>query len=50
MEKSGCGVSFGPVQITHLNFADDAVIFAETIEVLAGALKSLSEEAEPLGL
>ena len=27
---SGCGVSFGEVLITDLDFADDAVIFAET--------------------
>ena len=47
-EKSGCGVSFGTVRITDLDLADDEVIFAETTEVLAGALDSLSEEAEPL--
>ena len=45
-EKSGCGVSFGKVRITDLDFADDAVIFAEITEVLAGAL----EGAEPLEL
>ena len=49
-EKSGYGVSFGTVRITDLDFADDAVILAETAEVLAGALDSLSKEAEPLGL
>ena len=49
-EKSGCGLSFGTVRISDLDFADDAVIFAETTEVLAGALNSLSEEAELLGL
>ena len=43
-------MSFGTVRITDLDFADDAVIFAETTEVLTGALDSLSEEAEPLGL
>ena len=43
-------MSFGTVRITDLHFADDAVIFAETTEVLAGALDSLSEEAVPLGL
>ena len=31
---SGCGVSFGEVRITDLDFADDAVIFAETLDVL----------------
>ena len=40
-EKSGCGVSFGTVRITDLDLADDAVIFAEATEVLAGALDSL---------
>ena len=48
--KSGCGMSFGKVRITDLDFADDAVIFAETTEVLAEVLESLSEEASPLGL
>ena len=47
---SGCGVSFGEAQITDLDFADDAVIFAETLDVLTEALETLSEEAEPLGL
>ena len=46
----GCGVTFGTVQITDLDFADDAVIFAETTEVIVGALDLLSEKAEPLGL
>ena len=41
---------FGTVRITDLDFADDAVIIAETTEVLAGALDLLSEEAEPLEL
>ena len=41
--------SFGTVRITDRDFADDAVIFAETTEVLAGALDLLSDEAEPLG-
>ena len=49
-EKSGCGVSYGLIRITDLDFADDAVIFAETIEVRAGALETLSEEAKPLRL
>ena len=34
------------VQITNLDFADDEMIFAETIKE---TLESLSEEAEPLG-
>ena len=49
-EKSDCRVPFGRVRITDLDFADDAVVLAETTEVLAEALDSLWEEAEPLGL
>ena len=50
LENSGCGGSFGTVRITDLDFADDAVIFAKTTEVLVEAFESLSEEAVPLGL
>ena len=50
VEASGCGVSFGDVKITDLDFADDAVIFAETLELLVGALETLGSELEPLGL
>ena len=50
LEKSGCGVSFGSVRINDLDFADDAVIFVKTTEILAGALDSMSGEAVPLGL
>ena len=49
-DKSGSVVSFGTVRITHLDSADDAVIFADTIEVLSEALVLLREEAKPLGL
>ena len=48
-EKTDCEVSFGTVRITDLDFADDAVIFAETTEVLASALDLLSKKADPLG-
>ena len=50
MGRTSCGASFGDLQITDLDFADDAVILAETIETLTEALEALSEEAEPLGL
>ena len=50
VEASGCGVSFGDVRLTDLDFADDAVIFAEMLELLVGALETLSSELEPLGL
>uniref|UniRef100_A0A8C3A210 Reverse transcriptase domain-containing protein n=1 Tax=Cyclopterus lumpus TaxID=8103 RepID=A0A8C3A210_CYCLU len=47
---SGCGVSFGNDRFSDLDFADDAVIFAESLDVLTWALVSLGEESEPLGL
>ena len=43
-------MSFGTVRISEYDFSDDAVIFAKTPGVLARALESLSEVAEPLGL
>ena len=50
LEISSCGASFGNVKISDFDFADDAVIFAETLDILLGALEVLSEESEPLGL
>ena len=47
---SSCGASIGNVTISDLDFADDAVIFAETPDILLGALKVLNEESEQLGL
>ena len=32
------------------DFADDAVIFAESLEVLVSALEAVHEDAKPLGL
>ena len=49
-ESSRCGASFGSVNISDLDFADDAVIFAETLEILLGAHEVLNEESEPLEL
>ena len=49
-ERSSCGASFGNVKISELDFADDAVIFAETPDILLGVLEVLNEESEPLGL
>ena len=49
-ERSSCGASIGNVKISHLDFAGDAVIFAEMLDILMGALKELDEESEPLGL
>ena len=49
-ERSSCGASFRNVKISDLYLADDAVIFAEMLDILVGALKALDEESEPLGL
>ena len=49
-ERSSCGVSFWNVNISELDFADDAVILAETLDILLGARDVLNEESEPLGL
>ena len=50
VDQSHCGASVGNTKITDLVFADDAVIFAESLEVLVMALEVLHEEAKPLGL
>uniref|UniRef100_A0A8C4Q0P0 Reverse transcriptase domain-containing protein n=1 Tax=Eptatretus burgeri TaxID=7764 RepID=A0A8C4Q0P0_EPTBU len=47
--RSICGASFGNVKISDLQFVDDAVIFADTLDILLGALKVLNEEPELLG-
>ena len=39
-ERSSCSASFGNVKISELLFADDAVIFAETRDILLGASRS----------
>ncbi|KAG2470691.1 ELAV3 protein, partial [Polypterus senegalus] len=48
--SSGCGTSVGEERFTDLDFAADAVIFAESMEALIVALEKLSEESECLGL
>ncbi|KAG2469596.1 TMED6 protein, partial [Polypterus senegalus] len=48
--SSGCGASVGEETFTDLDFADDAVIFTESMEALIGLLEGLSEESECLGL
>ena len=37
LERSSCGASFGNIKISDLDFADDAVSFAETLDILLGA-------------
>ena len=49
MSQSHCGASFSNTKITDVVFVDDAVIFAESLEVLVMA-RTLHEEAKPLGL
>uniref|UniRef100_A0A3B3TD90 Reverse transcriptase domain-containing protein n=1 Tax=Paramormyrops kingsleyae TaxID=1676925 RepID=A0A3B3TD90_9TELE len=48
--SSGCGAFVSVESFTDLDFADDAVILAESMEALIGALERLSEESECLGL
>ena len=50
MRNTDCGISLGEATITDLDFADDIVIFAETLEALVAALDTLSIESMPLGL
>ena len=50
VEQSHCGASVSNTEITDLVFADDAAIFAESLEVLVMALEALHEEMKPLGL
>ena len=49
-DRSTCGASLGNIKISDLDFADDAVNLAETLDVLVGALEALNEESDPLGL
>ncbi|KAG0725172.1 hypothetical protein GWK47_004781 [Chionoecetes opilio] len=50
VDQSDSGASLSNTKITDLVFADDAVIFDESLEVLVMALEALHEEAKPLGL
>ena len=47
VSRSSCG-AFVSVKISDLDFADDAVIFAEILDILLRALEVLNEELEPL--
>ena len=48
VEQSHCVASVGNTEIIDLVFADDAVVFVESLEVLVMALEALQEEAKPL--
>jgi len=50
VERSDCGVSFGEDKFSDFDFADDAVILADTLDMLVEGLEILGEEIEPLGL
>ena len=41
MGKTNCEISLGEATITDLDFADDIVIFAETLETLVATLDTL---------
>ena len=47
-ERSSYGASFG--NVSDLHFTDDAVIFADTLDILLGALDVLNDESVLLGL
>jgi len=49
-ERLSCGASFGNVKISDLDFADDALIFAEKLDILMWDLQVLNEDSELLGL
>ena len=49
-ERAICGASFENVKISDVDFADDAVILVETLDILLGALEVLNEESAPLEL
>ena len=50
MQNSHCGASVSNTEITDFVLADDAAIFAESLEILVMVLEALHEEVEPLGL
>ena len=49
VNQSHCGASVGNTKITDLIFADDAVIFAESLEDLVMALEALHDDSKSLG-
>ena len=50
VEQSHCGASVSNTEITDPVFADEATIFAESLEVMVMVLEALHEEVKPLGL
>ena len=50
VEQSHCGASVSNTDITDLVFADDAAIFAESLEIVVMSLEALHKERKTLGL
>lgn len=50
MNHSNFGAYLCNTKVTHPCILDDAVVLAESMEVLVMALEALHENAEPLGL
>ena len=50
VRDQAAGALIRNVKISDLDFVDDAVIFAETLDIFLWALEVLNEESEPLGL
>ena len=48
VNQSHCGESAGNTKITDYVFADDAIIFAESLDVLVVALKTIHEKTKLL--
>ena len=44
------GASLAEIRFTDLDFADDAVIFAENMQSLVKSLAALSQDLESVGL
>ena len=45
-ERSSCVALFRNVKISDLDFTDDAIIFAETLDIISWTLEVLNEESE----
>ena len=50
VQKTDCGILLGDAKITDLDFADDVVIFTETLEVLLHAFDTMNMDSAPIGL
>ena len=48
VDQSHCGASVGNSKITDFVFADEAVVFGESLEILVMPLEALHKEVKPL--